>query len=552
MKNKYLSIVLVFLTILSGCHKPDELLPSVAREGINSVTATFLDGTGKFTGYITEGSNEIVIPIPYYFPESSNNQVTAEQISKMRIVANLDDNVMVTPSLLYLDLTKNNVVTITDQLKAKKEFIIKGEIRKSAECLIKEFSLPSLGLSGVINETAKTISLITIGDVEPALANISLSYHATVSPDPTTAVLDYNNEAKLTVTAHDGVSKSVYTIIKEVPEKINYGFSKGSEKELWANDMLTKYGIVNIKDANYTLAAMGTHLILSNGTEQYYFNSTSGEKLGTITGSMNLAGGAITSDKTGNMLLCNVAAKNTDFVIYKTNSVTKAPEVFIRWKYTLGVGAKMGAKINVTGDLNGNAIITVPTWAYAKPATHSEFIRWKVTNGVAEAPEAIVVSNVSKWASGAVDLIYGSTDINSNYFVTSYSGNKLDAVNGATNTGIARLETSTWGANSNFNCVDFVEFNKAKYVATYGGMHFTYSQCVGYMYDVSSLDQFTGLLNNSPSKVFVTNQHVFGNPIFASGDILMIPSPDGYKLRLYYTDANCRSLVAWEFDCIEK
>jgi hypothetical protein len=212
MKNKYLSIVLVLLTLLSGCHKPDELLPSVSREGINSITATFIDGTGKFTGYITEGSNEIVIPIPYYFPESSNNQVTAEQLSKMRVVANLDDNVTVTPSLLYLDLTKDNVVTLTDQVKTKKEFIIKGEIRKSTECLIKEFTLPSLGLSGVINESAKTISLIAIGDIEPALANISLSYHATVSPDPTTTVLDYNSEVKLTVTAHDGISLSLIHI----------------------------------------------------------------------------------------------------------------------------------------------------------------------------------------------------------------------------------------------------------------------------------------------------------------------------------------------------
>lgn len=222
--------------------------------------------------------------------------------------------------------------------------------------------------------------------------------------------------------------------------------------------------------------------------EQFYFNSTTGEKLGNITGSMNLAGGAITADKAGNMVLCNVAAKNAAFTIYKTNSVTQAPEPFITWTYNIGVGVKMGAKINVQGDLNGNAIITVPTWAWANPPAHAEFIRWIVTNGVPGAPEAISISNVIKWNSGNTDLIYMTTNVNDNYFMTNYGGggNKLDAIDGATNTGVARLATSTWGANSNFNAVDAVEFNKAKYVAVYGGMHFTYSQCLGYMFDVTS------------------------------------------------------------------
>ena len=37
-----------------------------------------------------------------------------------------------------------------------------------------------------------------------------------------------------------------------------------------------------------------------------------------------------------------------------------------------------------------------------------------------------------------------------------------------------------------------------------------------------------------------------------AGDVLMTASADGYKLNLYYTDANTNALVAWEFDCIDK
>ena len=519
MKNKIFLFV-VLLSVLSGCHKPEELVSTDVRQGINSVSAQFTvgefkdDANAKFRILITDPTQEeIKVLIPWNYPEDSNNDT---EITKMKITANLDDNSKIEPGLGVMDLTKKNYITVTNVDGTKKGYYITGERRKSNKCAITNFTLSNPALTGVIDEDKKIISLISIDNLGTSTALGSISSHATISPDPSLA-RSYATDVIYTVTAQDGVTKAIYTVKKTIPAKINYGFRKGSEKELWANDISIKYGITNVAGSNYTVAAIGNNLILSNSVEQFYFNSTTGEKLGTITGSRNLSGGAITSDKAGNMLLCNVAAKNAVFTVYKTNSVTKAPEVYINWTYTSGVGVKMGAKINVQGDLNGNAIITVPTWAWASPATHSEFIRWVVTNGVVGNPEAITVSNVVKWSSGNTDLVYASANTNDNYFVTSYggTGNKLDAVNGATNTGVARLATSTWGANSNFNCVDAVEFNKAKYVAVYGGMHFTYSQCLGYMFDATSLTQFTGTLNDSPARVFTTNEYKFGSPVAA-------------------------------------
>lgn len=97
---------------------------------------------------------------------------------------------------------------------------------------------------------------------------------------------------------------------------------------------------------------------------------------------MDLTGGAITADKAGNMLMCNSVGKNGVFKIWKTNSPTTAPVEFFSMTYTLGKGVKLGAKISVQGDITKNAIITVPTWAWASPANHNEFIRWIVTDGV--------------------------------------------------------------------------------------------------------------------------------------------------------------------------
>lgn len=556
MKNKIFYFV-ALLAILSGCHKPEVPVATDVDQGINSVSAQFASGdyksdaNAKFTVQVTDpDKEEILIPIPWNYPEETD---IATEITNMRITANLDDNVIIEPALSTMDLTKKNYIKVTLADGTKKGYYITGERRKSSKCAISSFTLANPLIIGVIDEDAKTISLISVDNLGSSTADVSISSHATISPDPKVA-RSYANAVQFTVTAQDGVTKATYTVKKTVPPKINYGFRTGSATELWSNDFYTKYGIQNATGKNFTLAAIGTNLILSDGNMQYYFNSATGEKLGTIEGSMALSGGAITSDKAGNMLLCNLAAKNATFNIYRTNSVTQAPALFISWPYTLGVGVKMGAKINVQGDINGNAIITVPTWAWAATPSHHEFIRWVVTNGVPGPAEVVSPSNVINWSSANVDVVYASTSPTGRYFVTSYSGagNKLDAVDGVTNTGVARLATSTWGANSNFNAVDAVVFNKATYVVAYGGMHFTYSQCMGFMFDVTTLDQFTGKLNESPSLVFMTNDYRFGSPVVASSDILMIPSVDGYKLRLYYTDGNCRSLVAWEFDCIDK
>ena len=49
-----------------------------------------------------------------------------------------------------------------DQTGASTEYKVVAEIRKSNECAITKFNITSLGLSGIINESTKTISLISL------------------------------------------------------------------------------------------------------------------------------------------------------------------------------------------------------------------------------------------------------------------------------------------------------------------------------------------------------------------------------------------------------
>ena len=47
-------------------------------------------------------------------------------LDKMRISLNLDDNVTVDPAVLYMNLNEDNYITVTDQLKQKKVYKVRG------------------------------------------------------------------------------------------------------------------------------------------------------------------------------------------------------------------------------------------------------------------------------------------------------------------------------------------------------------------------------------------------------------------------------------------
>lgn len=554
--NKFIAIVLVLLTFLSGCHEPDELIPSVSREGINSITATFADGTGEFKGYITEGSDEIIIPIPYYYPESSNNQITESQITKMRVTANLDDNVVISPALLYLDLTQDNVITLIDQVKVKKQYIIKGEIRKSDACILEEFKLPSLGMTGVINEITKTISLVAIGELEPALAEITMSYHASISPDPTTVALDYNNDVELTVTAHDGVTQSVYTVKKAVPSKLSYGIRTGSAKLMFAKQLKADVGIT-VDNLTGGIAATGDYVVLNTrNAKSIFINAKTGENvgevdLGEITGS--LTNFYNTADADGNVLICNLAPNAGSFKIWKLTSIPGTPELMIEWNG----GVAIGRKLSINGSIDGDAIITAPILAAGQ-----NFARWTISGGVlaSQTPEIVTMSGLTKgWTTNCDIVQTSSADITSDYFVASYSDNTFAWVNGVTNTVSKKLDVIS--TNYIPNAVDFAEFNNAKYVTLNWVNSFSWGSADAvWLLDVSNDLNFSGNLETKTcnSVVWECTRNIYGGKSVTpavvngngTGDVALKVSEDGYFMYLYFMFTN-GYVVGYQFDCID-
>lgn len=586
MKNKLNILIAGAMLLLLGCQTPDDLIPSTANNGINSISAFFTDedgnildeNQGKFTATVTEGNQDIVIPISYYYPESSDNQVTEEMLVHMRVKANLDDNVTISPSLLYLDLSagKKYTFTVVDQMKRVHEYTIRGEIRKSAACAIEEFSLPEFSISGIINETTKTISLVSAEDLSSAVAEYKLSPHATISPDPRTTALNYNEDQTFTVTADNGTTQATYTVKKTMPDKISSGIRPGSAKVLFAKKLITDLNVPLNKHAG--IAATPNFVVINTESNQsIVINPKTGVLLSpldvsAITGNNNRYN---TADDGGNILICNLSQDTGTFKVWTLSSLSDTPKLFIDW--SANTTYAVGRKLSVRGNINSDAIITAPL----HNATN-KFARWKVTGGVLQShtPDIITVSGIS-WTNH-VDVVYTSaTNINADYFIArtgdGYGSDNLtysflNWINGATNTERKYLTTANNQWNGFLaNAVDYTVFNNIPYVLINYVNAWDWGQSDQvYLVQAGSVNEFEAPSpfgnNNDISGALVWMDGLSGGyskysyvaaglggeyrNVHAASDVAFAQSPDGFFLYVYFMFTN-GYIVGVQFDCVD-
>lgn len=557
MKNNIFKLIMTLasiLFVLSGCQTPEDLTPSVSRDGVNSITASFMgddSSDNAFTSEIDHDNGIITIVFPYNYPANSDKVLTLSDLSKMRVSANLDDNVSISPALLYMDLTKENYITITDQAKMKREYKVVAEIRKSAESAITEFELIEPGLTGVIKEDEKTISIIALQDIEATLAKVSLSYGATMSPDPTKEELDYNEDVKITVTAQNGTTTSVYTIKKDVPAKVELGMREGSAKVLWAKKLQSDLGIVPL---NLTggIAVTKDHVVINTrGEASIYLNRRTGEKEGTLNMG-GVVGGLInfynTADDDGNILLCNLAPNDESnggkFKIWKIKDVTSTPELFIEYDG----GVALGRKFSIKGSIDKDAIITAPVYGEGK-----HFRRWQVKDGalVSTTPEELTINGIegAAWWNNADIVHTDASDLNSDYFAAYYTPpRKLAWVDGTTHT------VKAWGpeisGNWVVNAVDYVVFNSNPYVVQNTVNSFTWgSDDSILLFDASSTNSIATPIWKAPIGTYGGKDNA-GQNTNASGDVVLKVSDDGYYMHLYFMFTNGQ-VVCVQYDAID-
>ena len=557
----YICAGLAALFAFSGCVGEDYVGPTADRAGITSLTAYFTSGTYKDKAAVawTVGNSadktDYIIPVPWYYPEESDS-TTAKYMSAMKVVAILENNCIIDPPIAVLDLTKKNVYTYTDPYGAKKQITISGEMIKSNKCAMKVFTASPGDLSGIIDEDNKTISLVTAADLAECTAEVTLSPHATISPNPA-QIHDFNNGFKFTVTADNGVDKAEYTVVKNVPPKIASGYRKGSEVKLFENDM-TMLGVTNSGAIHPTLACIGSYVILDlgDGSAPQYFKKATGSKVGTINLGTANPNGAITSDCAGNMLISNYAASGSTMKIYKTNAVTSAPELLISYDNGLGVG--IGSRLHVQGDLNKNAIIT------ATPESCSNAIRWIVTDGKVGQPENILFSGVNAWGKqdGVAKVVARSTSTEEGCFFDYYDGGKCtmyyaNGWNSPTPQLTANSNGAGWGYNT--GAIDTRSFNNTKYLSIFEMGYWPDWGMPGhiYLYDASNVSSLTGTVDACSALKYVHKiGDLYGAVGYPSdgrfGDVLMTPSDDGYFMYIFYTSNTHMSFGGFQIDCIDK
>ncbi len=551
MKNKFLLLIAIAFMFfgMNSCQKVADLTPSVSRKGINSFTASFVNDErpeNAFASEVDSVNKIITVVFPYNYPKDSDTVLTISDLTKIRVVANLDDNVTISPAILYMDFTKDNYITVTDQAKNKKIYRVVAEIRKSSECAITNFELTSLGLSGIINENSKTIFITSIDPIGSALAKVSVSHGAVMQPDPTKVALNYNDDVEITVTAQNGTTSSVYTVKRTIPPKRDFGMRSGSAKILWVKKLNTDLGI-SVLDKTTGIAVTKDYVVINTrGQNSIYLDN----KTCAIAGTVNLGacvGDLInfynTCDDNDNILLCNLASSNTPFKIWKIKGVTGTPEAFIEWN----CGVAMGYKFSIKGSIDGDAIITAP---YNNG--DMKFARWQVKNGIlqSQTPDIITTAATTAGWWRRCDIVYTDpTNLNSDYFVAGYAlPRKFAWMDGTTHTAKAYgpVISSSW-----ILCAtDYVVFNKSHYAVHNTVNSFTYDMDDRiYLYDVSTLSGLNANVWNAPKGIYGGKENG-GQNKDGGGDVALKVSDDGYFMYLYFMFTN-GCVVCVRFDCFD-
>ena len=442
MKNLKISSILMSLALLAGtiaCQSPEEIHPSPGLPMITGIKAKIFGDTipdNNFTGEIDLEKCEIRIVVPYNYPVTSDALMTLERLTKVSVVADIENNVIVTPPLHFLDLSHDNYVDIRDQYGVTRKFRIYADIRKNSECDITDFEFVHKIWINKRNFRLDTIKafpsaaqpVVQIPYAEELLgegaANVVLSPHATISPNPSDT-LDYDNGVEFTVTAQNGVDKKVWIVQRGIPATLKRGLREASAKILWTAK-LANIGCDGKDEANAQngIAPSGNYILVNQigKANPVILDRNTGAVVGNANFSDiaplggNTGNYCVTADEAGHILICNTdqAGTSTEFKIWRMDNVFDTPREFLTTKASYNY---RGHHISVIGDIDKDAVITTPL-----NGTNAWFTRWIVKDGKIENVEGEMIQPTGfgvPWTN--CDIVYKSPKADSDYFINAYT-----------------------------------------------------------------------------------------------------------------------------------
>lgn len=568
--KKILLLTIAALTFFSACQEPEYVLPTVERQGITSLTAYFTSGTYVDQALakleVTDPDADLyVIPVPWFFPEESEDATTFA-MTRVRVRAELANNCKIDPPLTIMDLTQENHFTFTNAQGESRPITITGKRTKSAKCNLMSFALTKpYRVDGFVNDETQEIYLFTVDDLKGFSAEAVPCAHATVETD-LTVKKDYNNEQEVSVVAQDGKTTCTYKIVKKYPTKIPYGFREKSVRQLFNFEPVSRLGFPASTVSVYpSLGYADGYLVVcfGDGSTPVYLDGLTGVKKGEINlGSASAA--SVTSDEGGNLLITNHAEAKETVNIYRTKSVTAAPELFHTFENATDV--PVGYHVRVHGNIDSDAVIILTHEGIEGVTSTSKYTRIVVTGGQIAATETIDLSGLLLgWGAApnhAAKVVSASATVNdgvmlsyySPYAGSNYTHNTLFYVNGkgsvASTLDMIANENIEITTNHNSNVLESKTYNNATYTISFITSHFPEwtVQPRLYVYDTTtptSIKDGVAIMSNPAIEMYQT-----AVSSAAAGDVVMAPSADGFKVYIYYFDHNGGVIGGYVADCI--
>lgn len=560
MKKLYY-LLMVSIFAVASCQEPQYIEPTADRQGITSLTARFTSTSEKYENQVLAKlnvadpeANEFIIPVPWFFPEESTDP-TSIHMTRVRLEAELAPNCRIDPPLAMVDLTEENYYTFTNAQGESREIMITGKRTKSAKCNLMTFTLTKpYQIEGFINEDTQEVYLFTTDDLDGFSAEATVCAHATLMTD-LSVKKNYNNEQEVTVMAQDEKTTCTYKIVKKYPNKIPYGFRASSARQLFNLDPVSRLGFPEANETVYSsLAYADGKLVISlaNGTAPIYCDPLTGLKQGDMNvGGVDVA--AITNDEGGNILVSTHAESQGTVTLYKTKSVSTAPEQF--HSFVNDSDVPVGYNLKVNGNVDQDAVIVIAHEGIDGVTATSKYTKIVITGGQVVSTETIDLSGLGlAWGSAPVHgakVVPVSNKPESGVMLCYYSDNIIHYIVDGKITASRDLANDGVTSNYNTNVMEAKSFNNAPYVIHMVSSHFPMWGIepqirIWDASDPKAVKDADPIIEHHSTEWFQT-----GYQGCAAADVIMGASADGFKVYIYYWDHNASVIAGFVADCID-
>ena len=578
--RKYI-VILLAAVAFAACHEPEYVLPTANRQGITSLTAIITSGAyaDQEVGRLIINDPEATrfeIPIAYYYPETSDDETLIYMMS-LRVQAELQPNWIISPKLGVLDLTEENLFTLTDPNGVSRDIIITGTRVKPSACSLLTFMVEDVKTGGIVYENDAKLLIPYLDDLSAVKVSGQVSPHAEIAQINgkkynKNSKYDMNTGATVTVAAGDGTTTRTYNVVQGIPNLLSQGLRTESVTLLSNVDPVSISGLPDYNDECYvSIAGIGSTMVvgLGMGRNPVLIDAFTGTRSGVLSIAPAVAD-CLTNDDSGNLVFANHAlgGDSAETVnVYTSSSVAGAPELL--YSFTNPAVFPIGHRVKAAGNVKGDGVIVFTAEGIPGVSVTSEAVVLTIEGGA--------VSSVDVKDFSAVGLAWGGAPVNiATVAPASYrpfeDGWFIDYYEGATgNTDPSVTDeqaeqyilhhvdkkdrdswldlVGNWGLNP--NCLDAKTFNGTPYLALFAVSHFPNWEIKPKLcfYDATDPAGARRLFKNNGITIF--QKGAFNAEVGAAGDVALVPTTDGYRLYIYYYDHHAQAIGAYVADCFE-